>query len=54
MFLHVRDCALGAILCFLRCNSPTLVTLDITRSVTSQLSNALAFANAFTSQHKEE
>ena len=52
--LHVRDCALGAILCFLRHNSPTLVTLDVARRVASLLSNALAFANAFTSQHKEE
>ena len=52
MFLfHVRGCALGAVLCFLRRNSPTLVTLD---AASSLLSNALAFANAFTSQHMAE
>ena len=52
--LHVRDCTLGTILCFLRRNSPTLVTLDVARRATSQLIDALVFANAFTSQRKEE
>jgi len=33
--LHVRESALGAILCFLRHNSPTLVTLDVARRITA-------------------
>jgi HEAT repeat-containing protein 5 len=48
--LHVRECALGAILAFLKHNSPTLVTLDVTRRLSSLLSNAVGFANAFQSQ----
>ncbi|TDL16333.1 clathrin-coated vesicle protein [Rickenella mellea] len=52
--LHVRESALGAILCFLRHNSPTLVTLDVARRISSLLSNALLFANAFVSQHVDE
>ena len=48
--LQVKECALGAILCFLRHNSPTLVTLDVARRISSLLSNALSFANAFVSQ----
>ncbi|KIJ69624.1 hypothetical protein HYDPIDRAFT_124270 [Hydnomerulius pinastri MD-312] len=47
--LHVRESALGAILCFLLHNSP-LVTLDVARRISSLLSNALAFSSAFTSQ----
>ncbi|CAK5267776.1 unnamed protein product [Mycena citricolor] len=47
--LHVRECALGAILCFLRHNSGTLVTLDVARRIASLLSNALLFANNFVS-----
>lgn len=52
--LHVRECALGAILCFLRHNSPILVTLDVARRIASLLSNALLFANAFVSQNVED
>lgn len=48
--LHVRECALGAILGFLRHNSPVLVTLDVARRISSLLGNALSFANAFVSQ----
>lgn len=48
--LHVRESALGAILCFLRHNSSTLVTLDVARRIASVLSNALLFANNFISQ----
>ncbi|KAF7309872.1 Clathrin-coated vesicle protein [Mycena indigotica] len=47
--LHVRESALGAILCFLRHNSGTLVTLDVARRIASLLSNALLFANNFVS-----
>ncbi|KAJ7920333.1 hypothetical protein B0H13DRAFT_1867672 [Mycena leptocephala] len=42
--LHVRESALGAVLCFLKYNSGTLVTLDLTRRIASVLGNALAFA----------
>lgn len=52
--LHVRECALGAILCFLRHNSPALITLDVARRLSSLLSNALLFANAFTAQKLDE
>ncbi|KAF4622079.1 hypothetical protein D9613_008980 [Agrocybe pediades] len=51
--LSVKECALGAVLCFLRaCGSEKgagagLVTLDVARRISSLLSNALAFANAF-------
>jgi HEAT repeat-containing protein 5 len=48
--LHVRECALGAILSFLRRNSSVLVTLDVARRIASVLNNALSFANSFTSQ----
>ncbi|KAJ7500292.1 clathrin-coated vesicle protein [Mycena galericulata] len=47
--LHVRESALGAVLCFLRHNSGTLVTLDVARRIASVLSNALLFANNFIS-----
>ncbi|KAJ6560948.1 clathrin-coated vesicle protein [Mycena sp. CBHHK59/15] len=47
--LHVRESALGAVLCFLRHNSGTLVTLDVARRIASVLSNALLFANNFVS-----
>lgn len=52
--LQVREAALGAILSFLRHNSPTLVTLDVARRLASLLSNALNFANAFAGQQGEE
>ncbi len=48
--LHVRECALGAILGFLRHNSPSLVTLDVARRIASLLGNALSFANASVNQ----
>lgn len=51
--LHLRDSALGAILCFLRHNT-SLVTLDVARRVASLLTNALSFANTFISQHVDE
>ncbi|KAJ7472591.1 clathrin-coated vesicle protein [Mycena latifolia] len=47
--LHVRESALGAVLCFLRHNSGTLVTLDVARRIASVLGNALLFANNFIS-----
>ncbi|KIY49942.1 ARM repeat-containing protein [Fistulina hepatica ATCC 64428] len=52
--LHVRESALGAILCFLRYNGTALVTLDVARRVSSVLSNALNFANGFVSQNVED
>ncbi|PCH43056.1 ARM repeat-containing protein [Wolfiporia cocos MD-104 SS10] len=45
--LHLRESALGAVYCFLKYNSPTLVTPDVTRRVASLLSNSLQFANSF-------
>lgn len=52
--LHVRENALGAILCFLQHNLATLVTLDVARRIASVLSNALSFANNFISQNVED
>ncbi|KIJ41885.1 hypothetical protein M422DRAFT_60390 [Sphaerobolus stellatus SS14] len=52
--LHVRECALGAILSFLKHNSPALITLDVSRRISSVLSNALLFANAFVAAKVEE
>ncbi|KAG6857124.1 hypothetical protein H0H87_009256 [Tephrocybe sp. NHM501043] len=52
--LHVRESALGAILCFLQHNSSTLVTLDVGRRIASLLSNVLSFANNFISQQVED
>ena len=51
--LHVRESALGAILCFLLHNTP-LVNLDVSRRISSLLSNALAFTAAFASRPLEE
>ncbi|KAG2366768.1 armadillo-type protein [Suillus spraguei] len=47
--LHVRESALGAILCFLLHNSQ-LTTLDVARRISSLLGNALSFSNVFLSQ----
>jgi hypothetical protein len=52
--LHVRESALGAVLCFLQRNTSTLVTLDVARRIASLLSNALSFANGFISQDIED
>lgn len=52
--LHVRECALGAIFSFLRHNSPILITLDVARRISSLLSNALAFSQAFVGQKFDE
>ncbi|KAI0063032.1 clathrin-coated vesicle protein [Artomyces pyxidatus] len=52
--LHVRESALSAILCFLKHNSPALVTLDVARRIATMLSNAFLFANGFASQHVED
>lgn len=51
--LHLRESALGAVLCFLRHNS-TLVTLDVARRIASLLSNGLSFANTFISHSVED
>ncbi|KAH7927705.1 ARM repeat-containing protein [Leucogyrophana mollusca] len=51
--LHVRDSALGAILCFLLHNTP-LLTLDVARRISSLLANALSFTNAFVSQTQDD
>lgn len=51
--LHVRESALGAVLCFLLHNS-ALVTLDVARRISSMLSNGLAFVNTLSSQTFEE
>ncbi|KAG8856911.1 hypothetical protein FRB96_006174 [Tulasnella sp. 330] len=52
--LQVREAALGAILSFLRHNSPALVTLDVSRRLALLLANALTFSNAYASQQTEE
>ncbi|KAG8984939.1 hypothetical protein FRB93_006149 [Tulasnella sp. JGI-2019a] len=52
--LQVREAALGAILSFLRHNSPALVTLDVSRRLALLLANALTFANAFAAQQAED
>ncbi|EGN94850.1 hypothetical protein SERLA73DRAFT_171234 [Serpula lacrymans var. lacrymans S7.3] len=51
--LHVRESALGAILCFLRHNTP-LLTLDVARRVSTLLGNALSFLNTINSQSFED
>ena len=51
--LHVRECALGAIFCFLQNNTP-LITLDVARRISSLLANALQFANAWVAQSTED
>lgn len=51
--LHVRESALGAILCFLLHNNQ-LTTLDVARRISSLLGNALSFSNVFLSQTIEE
>jgi HEAT repeat-containing protein 5 len=51
--LHVRESALGAILCFLRHN-PALVSLDVSRRLSSLLGNALQFSNSFLSQGSDD
>lgn len=45
--LHVRESTVGAVHCFLKHNSPALVSADVTRRISSLLSNGLAFANTF-------
>ena len=52
--LHVRESALSAVLCFLRHNSPTLVSLDVARRLSSLLNNALQFVTAFLAQTNDE
>ena len=52
--LLLRESALGAVYCFLKYNSPALVTPDVTRRIASMLSNSLSFANTFTSRRVEE
>ena len=52
--LHVRESALGAILCFLRHNNPVLVSLDVARRLSSLLNNALQFTVAFLAQSNDE
>lgn len=48
--LSVREYALRAVCSFLSHNSPVLLTADVARRVTSLLTNALQFANTFSSQ----
>jgi hypothetical protein len=52
--LHVRESALGAILCFLQHNNPVLVSLDVARRLSSLLNNALQFTVAFLAQSNDE
>lgn len=52
--LHLRESALGAVYCFLKYNSPTLVSPDVTRRIASLLGNSLQFANSFQSRRVEE
>lgn len=48
--LSVRESALRAVFSFLSHNSPSLLTADVARRVTSLLTNALQFSNTFVSQ----
>jgi HEAT repeat-containing protein 5 len=52
--LHVRESALGSILCFLQHNATALVNLDVGRRIATVLSNALIFANNFISLNVQE
>ena len=52
--LSVREYALRAVYSFLQHNSPTLLTADVARRITSLLTNALQFANTFSSQRIAE
>ncbi|EJU04714.1 ARM repeat-containing protein [Dacryopinax primogenitus] len=52
--LHVRHCALGALLQFLTHNSGLLTTLDVARRVGASLSSALSFANSLASDGYDE
>lgn len=52
--LSVREHALRAVHSFLTHNSPTLVTADVARRITSLLTNALQFASAFGGQRVED
>lgn len=52
--LSVREYALRAIYSFLQHNSPVLLTADVARRITSLLTNALQFANTFSSQRVVE
>ncbi|KZT57919.1 hypothetical protein CALCODRAFT_495577 [Calocera cornea HHB12733] len=52
--LHVRHCALGALLQFLNHNSALLTTLDVSRRIGASLSNALSFANSLTNDGYDE
>ena len=42
---HVRECALGSILCFLECNS-RLVTLDVSNRIAALLQNTVEFLDS--------
>ncbi|KZT05196.1 clathrin-coated vesicle protein [Laetiporus sulphureus 93-53] len=52
--LHLRESALGAVYCFLKSNSPTLVTPDVTRRIAFLLSNSLQFVNTFRARRIDE
>ncbi|KZO91157.1 hypothetical protein CALVIDRAFT_522023 [Calocera viscosa TUFC12733] len=52
--LHVRHCALGALLQFLTHNSGLLTTLDVSRRIGASLSSALSFANSLISDGYDE
>jgi HEAT repeat-containing protein 5 len=52
--LSVREYALRAVYSFLTHNSSALLTADVARRVTSLLTNALQFANTFSSQRVVE
>jgi hypothetical protein len=51
--LHIRECTLGAILSFIRYGSSKLLNADIARRLVALLSNGLAFANSFSTQHPQ-
>ncbi|TIA87413.1 hypothetical protein E3P99_03185 [Wallemia hederae] len=46
--LHIRECALTALLSYLKFNSSTLLNADSSRKLVSLLVNTLAFSNSFT------
>lgn len=45
--LHIRECALTALLSFLKFNASTLLTMDISRKFVGLLNNTLSFSMSF-------
>ncbi|TIB88204.1 ARM repeat-containing protein [Wallemia mellicola] len=50
---HIRECALSALLAFLKFNASELLTMDLSRKFTNMLINSLTFSIAFNSAHMD-